>query len=204
MLWFNSSGWLVGWSWLRIFQVASGRLRLGGCFRCFISPGSCMEHYVPGPVSQPVSSWIGESRRSIWRWLVNWQSVHLILLQTQIPFEEFSHSQAVKHSQVSPQNVLLATTASSCWVHQSSCISDHLQLLSKSFLFWLFNFCKAKFEAYTVKFWAECALQIAEFSWGPTSLPTPGLKVDLFSRTNRSHASCHNSYSSHQLVFARF
>ena len=71
-LWmFNSTGWLVGSSWLRIFQVASGRFRLDGCFRCFISPGSCTEHYVPGPVSQPVSSWIGESRRSIWRGLVN-------------------------------------------------------------------------------------------------------------------------------------
>ena len=92
MLWFNSNGWLVKSSWLRIFQVASGRFRLGGCFRCLISPGSCTEHFVPGPVSQPVSSWIGESRRSIWRGLVYWHLVHLILQQTQIPFEEVSHS----------------------------------------------------------------------------------------------------------------
>ena len=28
----------------------------------------CTEHYVPGPVPRPVSSWKGESRRSIWCW----------------------------------------------------------------------------------------------------------------------------------------
>ena len=46
---------------------------LKGSIQVFLGVSSviaslCTEHYVPGPVPRPVSSWKGESRRSIWCW----------------------------------------------------------------------------------------------------------------------------------------